>query len=263
MSLQFSSSALKQIEEIKARYPTNMAACLPVLWLAQETFGGWLSVEVQDLVAKTLDLPPSHVHGVVTFYTMFNRQPVGHFHIQVCTNTSCQLCGGFETLGAFEQTLGIRCGETTPDGLFTLTEVECLAACGTAPAVQINDRYFEPVTADDVPGLVAALKQIPTAESFADDVRQPLPGRWEGAESFLSRRAAEPSYVSSVPREKREKIVTQHFGNAQAKEIDTYERAGGYAALRKALKMSPQALVEEVKRSNLRGRVVAPAFPPA
>ncbi|MCC6746144.1 MAG: NAD(P)H-dependent oxidoreductase subunit E [Deltaproteobacteria bacterium] len=158
MALTFTPQAQARIAKILARYPNKMAACLPLLWLAQEEFGH-VGPDAQALVAATLDLPASHVYGVVTFYTMYNQKPVGKYHVQVCTNVSCMLCGGYDTLGAFERKLGIRCGETTPDGLFTLAEVECLAACGGAPAVQINDRYYEPVTPETVDALVDALRE--------------------------------------------------------------------------------------------------------
>jgi NADH-quinone oxidoreductase E subunit len=158
MAVQFSPASRQQIDELLPRYPTRMAACLPVLWIAQDQFG-WISQEVMDLVAETLDLPLSHVYGVVTFYTMFNQQPRGTFHVQVCTNVACMLLDAYEVLRRFERELGVRCGETTPDKLFTLSEVECLAACGSGPCVQINDEYREPVRPEDVAELVAQLRR--------------------------------------------------------------------------------------------------------
>ncbi|MCB9555149.1 MAG: NAD(P)H-dependent oxidoreductase subunit E [Deltaproteobacteria bacterium] len=154
MSLEFSAESKERIAALLQKYPTKMAATLPVLWIAQEQFG-WVSEDAVRLVAATLEVPESHVHGVATFYTMYNKKPVGRLHIQVCTNISCMLCGSDGTLEAFEKRCGLKAGQTNED--FTLQEVECLAACGTAPAVQINDKYYEPVQADDVPALVDRL----------------------------------------------------------------------------------------------------------
>ena len=154
MALSFSPQAQGRINDLMGKYPNKMALTLPVLWIAQEEFGH-VSDEAVELVAQTLELPPSHVHGVVTFYTMYNRKPVGRLHIQVCTNVSCMLRGAYDVLQAFERKCGIASGESNAD--FTLQEVECLAACGTAPCVQINDAYHEPVRADEVPALVDRL----------------------------------------------------------------------------------------------------------
>lgn len=157
MALSFSPQAQERIARLLPQYPTRMAACLPVLWVAQEEFG-WLSAEAMRLVAATLELPESHVYSVVTFYTMYNRHPVGTYHIQVCTNVACMLRDAYQVLSRFERALELKVGETTPDGTFTLSEVECLAACGTAPCVQINDRYHEPLRPEEVEGLVARLR---------------------------------------------------------------------------------------------------------
>ncbi|MBK6848384.1 MAG: NAD(P)H-dependent oxidoreductase subunit E [Proteobacteria bacterium] len=157
MALSFSPQAHERIARLLPQYPTRMAACLPVLWVAQEEFG-WLSAEAMRLVAETLELPESHVYSVVTFYTMYRRHPVGTYHIQVCTNVACMLRDAYQVLSRFERALELKPGETTPDGTFTLSEVECLAACGTAPCVQINDRYHEPVRPEEVEALVARLR---------------------------------------------------------------------------------------------------------
>jgi NADH-quinone oxidoreductase E subunit len=161
----FTAESQARIKKILGRYPNKMAACLPVLHLAQREFG-YLAPEVQDLVAQTLDLPPSHVHGVATFYTMYNKRKVGTFHIQVCTNVTCMLCAGTDVLRRFENQLNIKVGETTRDGHFTLSEVECLAYCGTAPVVQVNDEMHELVSPDKVEELIDQLRaKIPGAPS--------------------------------------------------------------------------------------------------
>jgi NADH-quinone oxidoreductase E subunit len=141
MALAFSAEATKKIEAIRARYPDVQAACLPVLHLAQDAFG-YLSDDAIRLVAATLGLPEAHVFGVVTFYTMFNRAPVGKHVLRVCTNVSCMLGGGYEVLRRVEEKLGIKPGETTADGRFTLVEEECLAACADAPMAICGPRYF-------------------------------------------------------------------------------------------------------------------------
>jgi len=162
-SVTFTAENQARIKKILGRYPNKMAACLPVLSLAQRQLGH-LSREAQDLVAETLGLPPAHVYGVATFYSMYNTNKVGTFHIQVCTNVTCMLCAGNDVLRRFEKQLDIKVGETTRDGHFTLSEVECLAYCGTAPAVQVNDEIHELVSPDRVEELIDELRaKIPGA----------------------------------------------------------------------------------------------------
>lgn len=153
---QFSAIAEAEIVDILSRYPTRRAAILPVLWLAQREFG-WLSIAVQELVAARMDLPLSWVTGVATFYTMFYKKPVGRWHVQVCTNVSCMLRGSDAIVACLEQRLGITLGQTTPDGKFTLEEVECLASCGTAPMMQVNDAYHENLDPESTLALVERL----------------------------------------------------------------------------------------------------------
>lgn len=149
----FTEENLRKVEEIKRRYPEQMASVLPVLWLAQEQFG-WISEEVMHYVAELLAVPFSHILGVVTFYTMFNKKPVGKYHIQVCANVSCMLRGSDSLVEHFERKLGVRVGETTPDQVFTLDEVECLGSCGTAPMMQVNDDYYDSLTPEKIDRLL-------------------------------------------------------------------------------------------------------------
>ncbi|MGA2297487.1 MAG: NAD(P)H-dependent oxidoreductase subunit E [FCB group bacterium] len=142
MEIVFSVADLKQIENLKSRYPETKAAVMPVLWLAQKKFG-WISDDVKKLVADTLKLPYSHVHGVVSFYTMYYKKPMGKYHIQVCTNVSCMINGGEDTLKFLNSELGITNNECTADGKFSLEEVECMGACGEAPMVAINQDFYE------------------------------------------------------------------------------------------------------------------------
>ncbi len=147
----------ERFEKILTRYPDRQGALLPTLNLAEE-LRGHVSPETMDEVADLLELSKAYVRGVVSFYTMYNRRPVGRFLIQVCTNISCNLCGGDEVLQAFLEHTGTEMGETSEDGNFTVIEVECLAACGFPTAVQINSRYFENVTPREVPDILERLK---------------------------------------------------------------------------------------------------------
>jgi NADH-quinone oxidoreductase E subunit len=146
-----------RFEKIRDRYPDTRAALLPTLNLAQE-LRGHLSPETMQEVARLLGLPEAYVRGVTSFYTMYNKRPVGRFLIQVCTNISCNLCGGDEVLAAFLEHTGTELGGTSADGSFTVMEVECLAACGTPTAVQINSRYYENVTPESVPQILERLR---------------------------------------------------------------------------------------------------------
>jgi NADH dehydrogenase (ubiquinone) flavoprotein 2 len=145
MSLEFSAQAKQRIERVVARYPQKQAALLPVLHIAQDEFGH-LPDEALELVARTLELAPAHVYGVITFYTMFHREKHGRNELMVCTNISCMLRGAYDILGYLEKKLGIKAGETTPDGAFTLVEEECLAACANAPMMICGNDYFLDLT---------------------------------------------------------------------------------------------------------------------
>lgn len=147
----------ERLEKIRTRYPEARAALLPALSLAQE-IRGHVSPETMDRVAEILELPTAYVRGVATFYTMYNKRPVGRFLVQVCTNISCSLCGADDVYRAFLDATGTEPGETSADGEFTVMEVECLAACGFPTAIQVNSRYYENVTPDDVPALIERLK---------------------------------------------------------------------------------------------------------
>ena len=154
----FTGAYQERFEKIRSRYPTALAALIPALNMAQE-LRGHVSPETMNEVASLLDLPAAEVRGVVTFYTMYNKRPLGRFLIQVCTNISCSLCGGTEVLNAFLEHTGTEPGETSADGDFTVIEVECLAACGFPTAVQINSRYYENVTPADVPAVLERLRE--------------------------------------------------------------------------------------------------------
>jgi NADH-quinone oxidoreductase subunit E len=144
---KFSNDALELVNRIIKRYPEGKqkSAILPVLHIAQAEFGGWLSPETMDYVASILNILPVEVYEVASFYSMFNLQPVGKCVIEVCRTGPCWLLGAEDLVNYLENKLGIKAGQTTPDGMFTLKTVECLAACGTAPIVQIGEAYHENV----------------------------------------------------------------------------------------------------------------------
>lgn len=149
----FTGANQARLAETLARYPTKRAALLPALWIVQES-RGWISDQAMAEVAEVLDLTPAYVKGVVTFYTMYHQHPVGTFFIQVCTTTPCNLCGAEEVVRALlEQTGCNDLGATSPDGRYTVIEVECLGACGFATPILVNDDFIESVT----PAGVAAL----------------------------------------------------------------------------------------------------------
>jgi NADH:ubiquinone oxidoreductase subunit E len=147
----------ERFEKIITRYPDARAALLPTLNLAQEV-RGHVSPESMDRVGELLALAPAYVRGVATFYTMYNKRPVGRFLIQVCTNISCNLCGADEVMAAFLRYSNTDPGETSEDGEFTVMEAECLAGCGFPTCVQINSRYYENVKVGDVPSLCERLR---------------------------------------------------------------------------------------------------------
>ncbi len=131
-----------QMANLEPRYPKKVALLLPALHAAQEQ-EGWLSSELLDEVAEFIGIHPAQVREVASFYTMYNLKPVGKYHLKICTNVSCCLRGAEELVHHCEKKFGIRCGETTQDMKFTLAEEECLGACGTAPAMMLNDDYHE------------------------------------------------------------------------------------------------------------------------
>jgi NADH-quinone oxidoreductase subunit E len=157
MSVEFSPETFKRFEETVSRYPKKEAAMLPVLYLAQQEFG-YLSAEAIEYVARLMGQSPAQVHGVVSFYTMYNMKPIGRHHIQVCRTLSCALGGAEKITGFIKKKLALEVGQTTADGRFTLSEVECLASCGTAPMMQINDDYYESLNEEKVTEILESLK---------------------------------------------------------------------------------------------------------
>ncbi len=155
----FDASTLAEVEKIIKRYPEGKqkSAVLPVLHLAQAKWG-WVSVPVMDYVASLLNIQPIEVYEVATFYTMFHLHPVGKYVIEVCRTGPCWLVGAEKTVKHLEHTLNIHVGETTADGMFTLKEVECLAACGFGPVCMVREEYFENLTIENTDKMIADLR---------------------------------------------------------------------------------------------------------
>jgi NADH-quinone oxidoreductase subunit E len=159
---RFTEETKARIDELVSRYPTKKAALLPALWVAQEVYEGVLTPDAMFEVAQHLELPPADVAGVATFYTMYNKEPLGRHNIEICHNVSCMVLGAEELIRHCEHKLGISAGETTQDGAFTLSRVECLGACCNAPAVQVGGTYYEDVT---IPRMDALLEELKSAAS--------------------------------------------------------------------------------------------------
>jgi NADH-quinone oxidoreductase subunit E len=158
--IEFSAATLKKVTNILSRYPQNRkkSALLPVLHIAQEELGGYLSVDVMDYVARFLEIQPIEVYEVATFYSQFYLEKHGKYVIEVCHTSPCAVCGGEKISEYIQKKLNIKPGQTTPDGLFTLREVECLGACGYAPAMQINTEFYEFLTEEKIDGIFETLK---------------------------------------------------------------------------------------------------------
>jgi len=149
MSFSFTSENLLKIDMLKTRYPSPQALSLPLLWMAQEQ-EGFISIDAIDVIAKVCDNASMEIYRVATFYTMFNLEPIGRYHIQLCKTLSCALCGKEEILTHIKSKIGIEVGETSEDGRFTLSQVECLGSCGTAPMMQINETNYECLTIEKI-----------------------------------------------------------------------------------------------------------------
>lgn len=193
---EFTPENMKRAEEIIKKYPPQYkkGACMPLLDLAQRQIG-FTSISAMNYVAKKLDMPPMRVYEVATFYTMYQRKPVGKYHIQVCTTTPCQLCNSDQVMQTVMEKLNLKPGQVSKDGLFSLEEVECLGACSNAPMLQINDDYYEDLqTKEEV---------LDILEGFQNG-KIPAPGtkRRESCEPFKGPKTLteEPLDVSKITR---------------------------------------------------------------
>jgi NADH-quinone oxidoreductase subunit E len=156
-TIRFSGQQLAEVRRLQALYPDKRGALLPVLHMAQESFG-YISLPVEEYVAGLFELSPAHVHEVVTFYTLYFQQPRGRHVVAVCHNLSCHLAGARDLLAHVKRRLGIEVGETTADGRITLQSVECLCACEAAPMAQVDDRYELNLTPDKIDRILEGLR---------------------------------------------------------------------------------------------------------
>jgi len=156
MNIEFSQEKLNEVTKIITRYPEGKqkSALLPVLHMAQDTFGGWLDVPVMDYVATLLSIEPIEVYEVASFYSMYNLKPVGKYVFEVCHTGPCMINGSDDITDYIKQKLNIKVGETTVDKMFTLKTVECLGACGYAPMMQLGQNYREHLTKDKVDAII-------------------------------------------------------------------------------------------------------------
>jgi len=185
--------------QIIGRYPRPKSALIPLLHLAQEQ-DGWVTDEAMAHIAELVDVTPAEVLGTCSFYEMFKREPVGRYVINICTNISCQLLGGEELLHHAEKSLGVKAGSTTTDGLFTVEDVECIAACTEAPCLQVNYRYRHRITHDEFDRLVEDLRdgrlddEVPPHGTLAR-VRQSIPAE-RAAGAVAPEQGAEPAWFA-------------------------------------------------------------------
>jgi len=170
--IKFSEDTLAVAKKIMARYPEGKqkSALIPLLHLAQAEFDGWLSPAAMDYVASLLNIQNIEAYEVASFYSMFNLQPVGKCMIEVCRTSSCWLRGANEVIAHIEKKLGIKEGETTADGMFTLKAVECLGSCGTAPMMMIGAQFHENLTHDKVDAIIDSCKQEGKRKTYLDNV---------------------------------------------------------------------------------------------
>ena len=154
---KLTSKMIEKIDELVAKFPEKNSAVMPALYIIQDEFG-WIPPAAISQLAKILDTTPNKIYSVVTFYTMFNEKPVGKYHIQVCRNLSCSLLGAKHIVDHLSEKLGIQPGETTEDKKYTMSLVECLGACGTAPVMMINDTYYENLTVKKVDNILESLQ---------------------------------------------------------------------------------------------------------
>jgi NADH-quinone oxidoreductase subunit F len=231
MALQMSPGLTERFERLQNAYPVKRSALIPMLMYAQDEFG-YISDEVIAEIAARLELRTVQVEETLEYYSMLHRKPMGKYHVQVCTNVACMLRGGNELLDRAKKRLEIGHKEVTKDGIFSLEEVECIGACTGAPAMQINYDFYENLTPLTFDRLIQELDYGRKAE--------PVPVI-SGA-----LHAREPGEIP---------VISKRWGIENSTKIDVFLQNGGYQALDKALKqMTPESIIDEMKKSNLRGR---------
>jgi NADH-quinone oxidoreductase subunit F len=232
MALDLSSQTQQAINRVRGRYPNSQAALIPVLHLIQDDVGH-LSDEALDYVAKLLDLAPSHVFGVVTFYTMFRREKPAQHRLHVCSNIGCVVRSGFDAMEHVHKRLGIHPGQTTQDGLFSLDEDDDMIGCDHGASVVEGSARHQGLSVEKLDQLLADLRGQPGTTGH-------------GAEPIDGLKVFRPT--------PGERVVTRNIGVPEIRKIATYRAHGGWMAFQKALGMQRTAIVDEVKASNLRGR---------
>ncbi len=231
MGLELSPRLRQRFQLLKECYPSLRSALIPMLLFAQDEVG-YISEDLVDYLARELGLRRVQVDEVISYYSMLRRKPYGKYHLQVCTNVACQLRGGYEILDHVQRACKVAAKTASADGLFSWEEVECLGACTGAPVVQVNYDYYEDLT---VPGMEELLGHLRAGKK-----PPPVP--------FTTG-------VQTTPHPAEVRVISRRFGVPNSASIDTYLHQEGYQALEKALKqMTPEQIIEEVKRSNLRGR---------
>ena len=231
MKLQMSAQLTARFDHLQNAYPVKRSALIPMAMYAQDEIG-YISDELIAEIARRLDLHTVQVEETLAYYSMLHRKPMGKYHVQVCTNVACMLRGGNELLDRAKKRLEIGHKETTDDGVFSLEEVECIGACTGAPAMQVNYDFYENLTPVKFDRII---------------------------ESLDNGRRADPEPVISGALHEREKgeipVISKRWGIPNSTKIDVFLQNGGYQALEKALKqMTPESIIDEMKKSNLRGR---------
>ena len=229
--MELSPKLAAKFEKLQNAYPVKRSALIPMLMYAQDEFG-YITEDIIHEIARRLDLHPVQVEETLEYYSMLHRKPVGKHHVQVCTNVACMLCGGTELLEHAKKRLEIGNRETTKDGMFSLEEVECIGACTGAPAMQVNYDFYENVTTRNFDRLIEEL----------DKGQHPA-----------------PVPITSGALHERNKLetplISKRWGIQDSRKIDVALQLGAYQALDRALKQfTPEQLIDEVKKSNLRGR---------
>jgi NADH-quinone oxidoreductase subunit F len=220
-----------KFKQLVSRYPVKRSALIPMMLYGQDEFG-WLSDELLEEIAHRLDLNLTQVTETLAYYSMLRRKPAGKYHIQVCTNISCMLKGGYEVFEHAKKRLGIGNREVQKSGTFSLEEVECIGACSGAPAMQVNYDFHEELDANKLDAILEQLE--------AGKIPKPV------------------SVISGALHERHPDeivVISKRFGVPNSMKIDTYLQTGGYTALQKALtQMNPDSIIDEMKKSSLRGR---------
>src|SRR5215470_12547397 len=229
--MELSPKLSMKFEKLETSYPVKRSALIPMLMYAQDEFG-YISDEMIAEIARRLELNNVQVEETLAYYSMLRRKPMGRYHVQVCTNVACMLKGGYEVLERAKKRLEIGHKETTQDGVFSLEEVECIGACTGAPAMQVNYDFYENLTPLKFDRIIEEL----------DSGDKPTP----------------EAVISGALHERRPgetPLISKRWGIKDSHKIEVFKKHGGYTALEKALRdMTPESIIDEVKKSGLRGR---------